>query len=185
MQKTIFGLIIALFALSIFFMTTSFGAFSAEITRSSTVNVTADTESVIQLTPNSSYDMVALDNEGKLTTSPSNLGADSVNRNMYLQIGDPTNPQSDYAFTITSLADRTTVLNITLQPSPEYSSTADSVVYTIQQSDGTKQTISANGTTQTFILNPTETLYVAVEIDTVNENAGNLNTTLIIESETQ
>lgn len=184
MDKTIPLFLIALFLVIIGLSMSSMGFFSAELSRDSQIRVTADTESIIQMKPSPTYGIVEINPDGELVISPRNVNADSINQNMQLQIGS-RQPQSDHAFTITSLADKPAVLNLTIEQRQEYASTADSVTYIVQKGNNSPKTLTANNQTTTFVLNPTDTLYVSVEIDTSGELAGNLNTNLVIESDTQ
>lgn len=165
-------------------ITLSFAAPSAELNRDVGANVASDNTALVQLTPNPQYDFVQLNSNGELTASPQNLGADSVNAEMTLTIGDTTAPNTDYAFTIKNTQNKAVQYNLSLQQQNSFSGTPTDVEYIIQKDTGTTYTISADNTEQSFIVQPTETLYVTISIDSTGQQTGNLDTTLVIDAKT-
>lgn len=181
MERAIFGLLFISIAIIGVLVSGSFAFQSAEVVRDSNISIEQDPNAVVSITPSSQYDIVSIDSTGQLSISPANVGANSYNENMLLQIGDPANPTTDFAFTLNSLKQQQVTYTFSLEQQASYSSTADSVTLTIADAAGNTQTITADGTGTTFTLQPNEQLYVVVQYDTQGEASGNLNTNLIIE----
>lgn len=165
-------------------ITLSFAAPSAELNRDASIDVAADNTALVQMTPNPQYDFVQLNPDGEITASPQNLGADSVNAEMTLTIGDIASPSTDYAFTIQNTQTKAVQYNISLQQQNSFSGAPTDVEFVIQKNAGTTYTISADNTEQSFIVQPTDTLYVTIRMDSTGQQTGNLDTTLVIDAKT-
>lgn len=181
MERVIFGSLLIFIAIIGIIISGSFAFQSAEVVRDTNISIEQDPDAVVSIDPSTQYDIVSIDPTGQLSISPTNVGANSYNENMLLQIGDPLNPTTDFAFTLTSLKQQPVTYTVSLEQQASYSSTADSVTLTIADSAGNTQTIIADGTGTSFTLQPNEQLYVVVQYDTQGEATGNLNTNLVIE----
>lgn len=153
----------------------SFASTSAELTRTSNVQVDTDDKGLISLTPNPDYGMVEVNET--LSIDPQNVGANSMNPTSILTLGDTTNPSQDDAFTIQNKSMDQLNLSISLNAGSNYDSTSGSVTYYIYDS-GTVNSISV-GDTQNIQLNAGEEAYIAVQISST-ATTGNLTTNLVI-----
>jgi len=165
-------------------LTLSFAAPTAELARDSTVNIASDNTALVQLQPSPSYDFVKLDPNGNITASPTNLGADSINSQMTLNIGDSTNPNGDYAFTIKNTQSKAVQYDIKLQQQGSFTGSSTDVQYTLQKNTGNPVIVSANNTQQSFIVQPNDVIYGTITIDSTGQSTGNLDTTLVINAKT-
>lgn len=176
-------LVIAVLLVSLpFIIFTGQGFDSATVDRTSGVNIAADNNAVVTLTPSTSYGLVKLDASDELSISSSNVGASSFNRNMYLQLGSPSDPSADYAFTMNNSTSRTVDITMSFTKGGSFNDDAtDRVIYTIEDSGGNITSFTED-TSTTVTLSAGETAYVAVELDARNISSGTLNGTVNIDS---
>lgn len=153
----------------------AFASTSAELTRTSNIQVDTDANGVISLTPNQNYDIIQVNET--ISIDPQNVGANSMNTNSSLVLGNTQDPSQTDAFTIQNMSQDSVTLTVSLQGTAQFDSTAGSVTYYIQDS-GTLTPVSVGDNT-TIQLDSGEEAYVAVQIDSTT-TTGNLTTNLII-----
>lgn len=128
--------------------------------------------------------MVQVTSIGNLTISPSNLNATALNRNMILSLGSQTTPNEDDAFTIESTRPTAVKYTFSLQPQPSFDGNPTDVTYTIQKNTGTTKTLTADNTSIEFVATTSDTLYISVQLDSTDTSTTNLDTTLVIDGQT-
>lgn len=174
--------IVLIFLTAVGAISMAFASPSAQLERSIKSNVVADNTATIQLTPSSSYGMVQIEQQGKLSISPQNVGADSINTNSILSLGDQSQPEIDYAFRIENPKSQPVMYTFSLSQATDFSGSSGDVEYNIQKNGSTTRTLIADGTEETFVVNPGETVYVSVRMDTTATRTGNLDTVFYIKS---
>lgn len=167
-------IIVALLSIPLMY-SVAFASTSAELTRTSTVNVDTDENGVIALTPNPDYKVIQVNET--LSIDPQNVGANSMNTNASLILGNTQDPSQTDAFTVQNRTSESITLDISLEETNQFDATSGSVTYYISDS-GTVTPISVGDTTS-IQLDAGEEAYVAVQIDSTG-TAGNLTTNLVI-----
>lgn len=175
MNKEFIFILVILFIIPLSFYT-AFANPSMEITRQGQIDVTTDSEGVLELNPSNQYDFVQINNAGLLSISPDNIGSDSINSNMELLLGDINNPQSDYAFTIRNLAPEPISAEVSIEPTESYDGQDNSVQYYIETSEGIEQINT--GESINIPIESGELIHISVQIN--SENAQNIDTNMKI-----
>lgn len=176
-EKSIFIIILLILLPLIVF--SSFASPSMELVREGNINVTSDTQGVIELQPSNQYDIVDINENNVLSISPENMGSDSINSNMQLFIGDISNPQSDPAFTIGNLATESISATINIQPKASYTGDNDDVQYIIQTDSGIESI--AVDESVTIPMQSGERIYSSVIIN--SSESGNIDVNIKITGE--
>lgn len=167
-------LVLALLSIPLVY-SVAFASSSAELTRTSNIQVDTDANGLITLTPNPSYEIIQVNQQ--MSIDPAHVGADSINENATLTLGNPQDPSATEAFTIQNASGDPVSLDISLQGTGSYTGDANSIVYYVDQ-NGTVTEVNV-GSTRSFQLNDGEEIYVAVEMSSVG-TSGDLSTDLII-----
>lgn len=158
----------------------AFASTSAELSRSSNINVDTDAQGIIALTPNPDYDIIQVNET--FSIDPQNVGANSMNTNATLTLGNTQDPSQTEAFTVQNRQTEPITISISLEPANQYTSSAGSVTYYIDK--GNSLTQISVGNTDTVQLSAGEEIYVAVEIQST-ESSGDLTTNLVISGDSQ
>ena len=164
--------------------TVAFGYTSADLTRDSTSDVVSDPQGIISLQPNNSFELIQTNAQGELTIRTENLnsGADSLNRETTLEIGNTQDPASQPAFTATNLtgSQKTFVFSVT---QTNANTAADPVTYIIDTQNGV-ETISL-GDSVMFTVPSGSQVPVSIEVRSTGlVNGDEIHTKLVISGET-
>lgn len=159
--------------------TSAYTLFTAE--RGANIDVVSDDTGILELGPGSSS--YVYQTNGELTINVSAAGADGVNVNSTLDIGNTSEPTVDYAFNVTNNDGQQRNITLSYNPATNPSS-GDEVQYRIYDDTGTHAGTTSEETDATVQIPSRTTYYVVVKVDTLDAStADDLSGTLSISAE--
>lgn len=143
---------------------TAYYTFTAD--RDVGMNVVNDSNGILILDPASTSDIVTLNSEGALSIDVTNVGADGVNLNSTMKIGNPNDPTNFSAFNVTNNHQSTqdVTFDYTYDSSPGVSGTF--LTYRIYDSNGNHLATAAPSNSTTVTLSSGQTVHVTINVDT-------------------
>lgn len=137
---------------------------SAEVTRSASIDVVADNNGIITLTPGSTS-AVYLDSNGAMTIDAAQ-SAQGLNVEGSFTYGDTADPANSNAFSMTNSDSQTRTFTVAANNFANTQSSPSAVQYKIYDSTGNQIGVVDQNTDQTFDVASGETIYVVLETDT-------------------
>jgi hypothetical protein len=187
-KTSLLALVVGLLVASSFVGAAAFT--SATVDRDATISVAADDNGIIGLSPGSSS-MVSL-TEGELTIDATTTDSDGINTDASVEVGDPANPSSTYAFALTNNAGSAKDLSLsyTLDDSSTDTDGSDNLQFAVYDSTGSEvsgsggYTFAEGGSYEITDASSAETYYVVLTIDTgQGTNGDDLSGTLTVSAE--
>ena len=164
MKKTAVITITALLFVGSVFAASAFT--SAELTREANIQVEADTDGIITLSPGENVDAVDINEDGVLEI---NAAPDGVGLNVEgtFTFGDnATAHEGDDAFSITNADDTERTLSLEYNNVVENEGVTDAVTFTVYDSDGNELDSADMETGASVTLGAGEEVFVVIDTDT-------------------
>lgn len=153
---------------------------SFTVERDASIDVVADSSGVIALTPGQSQ--FVFSQNGEMQISVARGGAEGINTNSQMIIGNPSDATNRHAFTVTNNYDGPRDMEFSYSASQD-SSSADNVQYTLYTSNGQVGQFSEETNLTQSAVPAGRTFYAVVEIDTTDSTpSDNLSGTLSVQA---